>query len=133
MIYGIGVDLVKTERMEEIISKWGDRFVKRVFTPLEREACSARAHPPSAFSLRFAAKEAFVKALGLGIEKGVTWQDIEIFSVPGGRPGLKLEGKSLEVCKDKGINGFHLSLSDEKEYGIAMVVLEMKNETGEGI
>ena len=133
MIYGIGVDLVKIKRMEKVIGKWGNKFIERVFTPLERESCFARAYPPSAFSLRFAAKEAFVKALGLGVDKGVRWQDIEVFNLPGGRPGFKIEGKSLEICKTKHIRGFHLSLSDEKEYGIAMVVLETDDEIGQGI
>ena len=115
MIYGIGVDLIKIERIEKVIGKWGDRFIERVFTPLERETCFNRAYPPSAFSLRFAAKEAFVKALGLGVEKGVRWRDIEIFNHTGGRPGLKLQGKSLEICENEHINGFycHGSAGDE--------------------
>ena len=132
MIYGIGVDLVKIERMETVIMRWGDRFVKRVFTGLEREFCLARAHPPSAFSLRFAAKEAFVKAIGLGVTRGIKLQDIEVFHSSDGRPGLRLEGRSLEICKKRMITGLHLSLSDEKEYGIAMVVLETNDETGQG-
>lgn len=133
MIYGIGVDLVKIKRMEAIIGKWGDRFIRRVFTPLEEENCLSRSYPASAFSLRFAAKEAFVKALGLGGEKGVSWQDIEIFNFPGGMPGFRLEGRSLEICKERRIKGFHLSLSDEKEYGIAVVVLEKSDEACQGI
>ena len=124
MIYGIGVDLIDIRRMEGVIQRWGDRFIQRVFTPGEREICYSRSSPPSAFSLRFAAKEAFSKALGLGMKKGVRWRDIEVFHFPGGRPGFKLHGRSSEICKKEKITGFHLSLSDEGEYGIAMVVLE---------
>ena len=124
MIYGIGVDLVEIRRMEGVIERWGDRFVRRVFTPDEMEICRGRSHPPAAFSLRFAAKEAFSKALGLGMKRGVRWRDIEVFHYPGGRPGLRVHGRSSEICKEEGITGLHLSLSDEGNYGVAMVVLE---------
>ncbi len=130
MIFGIGTDLVDIERMERVIHRWGDRFISRVFTPDEMEICYARAFPPSSFALRFAAKEAFSKALGLGMKKGLRWRDIEVFHFPGGRPGLRLHGRSSEICQEKKITGFHLSLSDEGDYGIAMVVLETSDETG---
>lgn len=90
--------------------------------------CNKRSFPPAAFALRFAAKEAFSKAIGLGMRKGVRWRDIEVFHFPGGRPGLRLHGRSSEICRQEGIIGFHLSLSDEVEYGIAMVVLEKGHE-----
>ena len=132
MIYGIGVDLVKIQRMEGVIQRWGARFVNRVFTEGEAEFCHKRAFPPSAFALRFAAKEAFSKALGLGMKKGLTWRDIEVFHSPLGKPGLKTHGRSSEICRKNKINGFYLSLSDDGEYGIAMVVLETSDETGQG-
>lgn len=124
MIYGIGVDLVDISRMENIMKRWGDRFIHRIFTPAEREVCYRRSSPFSAFSLRFAAKEAFSKALGYGMIRGIKWRDIEVIHFPGGRPGLNLHGRSSEICKEENINGFHLSLSDEGGYGVAMVVLE---------
>ena len=124
MVYGIGVDLVDIRRMEKVIDRWGDRFIHRVFTDAEMEICYARSSPISAFSLRFAAKEAFSKAIGLGMKKGIRWRDIEVFHFPGGRPGLRLHGKSREICDKEKITGFHLSLSDERDYGVAMVVLE---------
>lgn len=132
MIYGIGVDLVNIRRMEKVIDRWGDRFISRVFAPGEIEICRNRAFPPSAFALRFAAKEAFSKALGLGMKKGLRWSDIEVFHFPGGRPGLRPHGRANEICASEKITGFHLSLSDETDYGVAMVVLEMKDETGHG-
>jgi holo-[acyl-carrier protein] synthase len=124
MIYGTGVDLVQVERIEKVIERWGDRFINRVFTKEERKFCLKRNSPASAFSLRFAAKEAFSKAIGTGMRKGVFWRDIEVFHFPGGRPGLKVHGHSEEICKREKICGLHLSLSDEGVYGIAMVVLE---------
>ena len=92
--------------------------------------CYGRSSPPSAFALRFAAKEAFSKAIGLGMRKGVRWRDIEVFHYPGGRPGLKLHGRSFDICSEEKITGFYVSLSDETEYGVAMVVLERDREIG---
>jgi holo-[acyl-carrier protein] synthase len=130
MIYGIGVDLVKIKRVERVIERWGDRFIGRVFTSDEKEFCYKRVYPASAFALRFAAKEAFSKAIGFGMRRGIRWRDIEIFHHPGGQPYLKLHGKSAHICREKKITGFHLSLSDEGEYGVAMVVLEKSDEIG---
>jgi holo-[acyl-carrier protein] synthase len=107
-----------------VINKWGDRFVGRVFTPSEAELCFNRASPPSSFALRFAAKEAFSKALGLGMKKGIAWRDIEVFHFDSGKPGLNLHGRASGICREKRISGIHLSLSDDGEYGVAMVVLE---------
>jgi len=129
MIYGIGVDLVSIVRIEKVIQRWGDRFVCRVFAPDEVEMCYHRASPFSAFALRFAAKEAFSKALGSGMRKGLKWREIEVFNYPAGQPSLRLHGTALEIRLEKGITGIHLSLSDEGEYGIAMVVLERSEGT----
>lgn len=130
MIYGIGVDLVKIGRIKTSIDRWEGRFVKRVFTEEEADFCYKRQSPASPFALRFAAKEAFSKAIGFGMRKGIRWRDIEVFHFPTGKPGLRLHGRSLEICEEENIKGFHLSLSDEGEYGVAMVVLEKSDETG---
>jgi holo-[acyl-carrier protein] synthase len=124
MIYGIGIDLVSVKRVERVIQRWGDRFISRVFTPGETKICLSRSSSSSAFALRFAAKEAFSKALGLGMRRGIRWRDIEVFHFPGGRPGLRVHGRSSDICQEEKITRFHLSLSDENGYGIAMVVLE---------
>lgn len=130
MIYGIGVDLVEIGRMKQVLEKWGDRFTRRVFTPNEIETCLKRALPSSAFALRFAAKEAFGKAMGLGMTRGMIWREIEVFNDSRGKPGLKIHGRSARVCSERGVTHIHLSLTDEKAYGIAMVVLENRDETG---
>jgi holo-[acyl-carrier protein] synthase len=129
MIYGIGIDLIHIPRIEAVLKRWGSRFVKRVFTEQEAQLCLTRAHPPSSFALRFAAKEAFSKALGFGMRKGLRWRDIEVYHFPGGKPGLRLLGRSSDVCREKKITRLHLSLSDEGEYGVAMVVLEESDES----
>ena len=133
MIYGIGVDIVNIERMDKVLERWRDRFVTRVFTPGEARTCYARSFPASAFAMRFAAKEAFSKALGLGMRKGVRWRDIEVFHFPGGKPGLRVHGKSYDICLEEEITGFHLSLSDDGDYGVAMVVLEKSHETAQSL
>jgi holo-[acyl-carrier protein] synthase len=124
MIYGIGVDLVNISRIERVIRKYGERFVGRVFTPDEAAFCFRRASPHSAFALRFAAKEAFSKALGLGMRKGLRWKEIEVLHHPSGKPDLRLHGRALEICRESHITATHLSLSDDGDYGVAMVVLE---------
>ena len=124
MIYGTGIDIIKISRIENVIKKWGDRFIDRVFTPDEKVFCFKRVRPFPAFALRFAAKEAFSKALGTGMKKGVFWRDIEIFHFKSGKPGLNIYGTSRSLCEKEKIKSFHVSLSDEDEYGVAMVILE---------
>jgi holo-[acyl-carrier protein] synthase len=127
MIYGIGIDLVQISRIERVLDKWGDRFAGRVFTTSEIAECKARPRPAAAFALRFAAKEAFSKALGTGIRQGVAWREIETVSLPGGRPDLQLNGEAGRLCLKLGITSVHISLSDEGAYGSAVVVLEAGN------
>ena len=124
MIYGIGIDLVEISRMEQVMQRWGARFIRRVFTRNEAAFCSGRVFPASAFALRFAAKEAFSKAMGTGMRKGVRWRDIEVTSLPGGRPHLMLHGRSRALCREAKVSHVHLSLTDEGAYAAAVVVLE---------
>ena len=124
MIAGTGVDIVKVSRIEKAIFSWGDRFISRIFTVNEYNFIAARHNKASAFALHFAAKEAFSKAIGTGMRRGVKWSDIEVFHYPSGKPGLKLSGRANELCQNLGINKFHLSLSDDSGLALAMVVLE---------
>lgn len=133
MIFGVGIDLVSIQRLEEVLQRWGDRFVKRVYTEQEADFCFKRAYPASPLALRFAAKEAFSKAIGLGMRKGVRWRDIEVFHYPGGRPGLRLQGRSSEICREKLITRSHLSLSDEGRYAVAVVILEENDAIGQSL
>jgi len=124
MIYGIGVDVVSIGRMEKVIKRWNDRFLGRIFTPDEITFCRRRVRPVSCFAMRFAAKEACSKALGTGMRRGVYWRDIEVCHNRYGKPGLNLYGHALELVREARINPPHLSLSDEGDYAVAMVVLE---------
>ena len=125
MIYGIGIDMVEVSRIEKALDRWGDRFLKRIFTQAEIEYCRHGARTPSRFALRFAAKEAFSKALGLGFRKGLGLKHVEVVRDPNGHPRLSLHTKARELCKHNGIKNSFLSLSDDGPYAIAVVVLEV--------
>jgi holo-[acyl-carrier protein] synthase len=126
MIYGIGIDLVKVGRVKEALERWGERFQNKVFTPGEVRYCMQKKNPSPNFAARFAAKEAFVKALGIGIRRGVHWKDVEVQRGPLGRPVLKLNGRAVEICQKERIEGLFLSLTHDGDYSGAMVVLEKK-------
>ena len=125
MIYGIGVDIVKISRFERALERWGHRLRDRVFTPQELSICHNKAHPGRHLALRFAAKEAFLKALGIGMFQGVAWNEIEIINDPLGRPHMKVRGKAEKICREKGIQEIFVSISHEHEYGVAHVLVEV--------
>lgn len=123
-IYGIGIDLVRTDRIQKMLDRWDARFLKRIFTAEESEVCSGRKIPARCLAMRFAAKEAFVKALGTGMRPPVLWLDIGVKSNAMGKPEIVLSDRALNFCREKGIHGWHLSLTDDGEYGAAIVILE---------
>jgi holo-[acyl-carrier protein] synthase len=96
-----------------------------VFTPRELSICHSKAHPGKHLALRFAAKEAFLKALGIGMSQGIAWKEIEIMNDPQGRPLMGLTGEAEKICKGKGIKEIFVSISHEAEYGVAHVLLEV--------
>ena len=122
MIYGIGIDIVKIERMEKVVKKWGEKFLTRVFTEGEISYCYKKKIPYLSLSVRFAAKEAFIKAIGSGIP--LSFSDIEVLNTDRGKPFLKVSGKLEDFFEINQIKKVHLSLSHEHEYGVAVVVLE---------
>ena len=122
MIYGIGIDLVKIERMREAADKLGRKFLERIFTESEIKYCYERKEPYLSLAVRFAAKEALIKAIGSEVFVPLT--DIEIMNFENGKPLIKAKGKLEEFFREKSIKHCHLSLSHEKEFGIACVVLE---------
>jgi holo-[acyl-carrier protein] synthase len=124
MTYGIGIDLVSVQRIADARRRFGERFQEKVFTAGEINYCLQKRNPAPNFAARFAAKEAFVKALGIGIRWGVHWKDVEVQRGPLGRPVLKLGGRALEICQRERIEGIFLSLTHDHEYSSAMVVLE---------
>mgnify|MGYP001216968510 FL=1 len=122
-VFGIGIDIVKVNRIRSALSK-NDIFKKKVFLPEEIKYCEKKAHKHNCYSKRFAAKEAFAKALGTGIKKGIKLNEIKIINDKYGKPSIKLIGKTLmtanKTIKKKKYKIF-LSLSDEREFVIANV------------
>ena len=123
MIYGVGIDLVKIERMKNVVDKWGRKFLERVFTKNEISYCYEKKNPYLSLSVRFAAKEALIKAIGSEVTVSLT--DIEVVNAASGRPDIKISGRLKEFFSERSIKQTALSMSHEKEYGIACVVLEI--------
>lgn len=125
MIFGIGIDVVHISRIDSILKRWGDRFLERVFTKEEIEYCLLRKDPSPHLAVRFAAKEAFLKALGVGYTEGVRWKDIEVMRNWSGRPGIQLHNHTRTLCQRNGISRTHLSMSHNGAYGFVEVILEV--------
>jgi len=124
LIIGCGIDLVKIERIEKIIKKWGDNFTSRVFTLLEREYCEKKkGNKYQSYAGRFAAKEALLKSLGLGL-KGVNWKEIEIENNELGQSIIETSGKLKKIASEKGVSKYFITISHTKDYAIAQVILE---------
>lgn len=121
MIVGTGIDIVEIERVRAAAQRFGERFLKRVFTPGELAHCRSRRDPWPGLSARFAAKEAAMKALGAGMD-AVGWRDLEVVSQPGGQPGLRLHGRALALARRRGVDSLWLSMSHSRTLAVAQVV-----------
>ena len=124
MIFGIGVDLVETARIARLLEQYGERFARRVLTELEWPGYQ-RTHKPVLFiANRFAAKEAFSKAMGTGFRYPVTLQNISVVQNKAGKPGYVLSDALTAVMSEQEIAGHHLTISDEKTMACAVAILE---------
>lgn len=122
-VRGIGVDLVRISRLRDVIARWEDRFLARVFTPAEIAYCRARRDPVQHFAARFAAKEAGLKALGTGLSLGVKWRELEVCRDRGGPPRLELSGRSREIGLQRGGRHMLLALTHDGDYALAQAML----------
>ena len=123
MIIGCGIDLVSIKRIENIVKRWGVNFTSRIFTPLEQGYCEEKGNKYQSYAGKFAAKEAFLKALGLGL-RGVNWKEIEVNNNELGQPIINMYGKLKNIASEKGVSKYFLTISHAKEYAIAEVILE---------
>lgn len=124
MIVSVGTDIIEVYRMRETLERT-PRFAERVFTEREREYCEAKgAASFQSYAARFAAKEAFLKALRTGWRGKITWHDIEIFNDEFGAPYLEIKGEAREILEKFGANKIHLSMSHTTEHATATVILE---------
>ena len=124
MILGLGLDLVEVERVRAAVERQGEAFIERVLTSDEAAYCRFQAEPSIHIAARFAAKEAFSKAIGTGIGEGAGWRDIEVVRRDSGKPELVLHGKALESAESMGVVGMHLSITHTRLTAAAVVVLE---------
>jgi holo-[acyl-carrier protein] synthase len=124
MISGIGTDIVATSRFQRFLDEDNEAILKRLFTRSELDVCRKRKDSASCLAARFAAKEAFMKALGTGLRNGITWHDIEVVNDLLGKPELILSGRVDELFRERGLNIPLLSLSHDGGHAVAMVVLE---------
>jgi holo-[acyl-carrier protein] synthase len=121
-IYGIGIDIVETRRIEESLSQFGDRFIDRIFTRKERTYCAKMRLPAPHYAARFAAKEAIAKAFGTGIGENLNWTDTEILRDSLGKPYVVLSGAGQTFAAEKGITQVMISLSHTDHYAAAHAV-----------
>jgi len=124
MILGIGVDICNVDRLSELRRKYGPRFLDRVFTPVEQQRCGAGPGCDERYAARFAAKEAVMKALGTGWNRGLTFADIQVATEDSGRPVVTICGGARELADRLGVAHIHISLSHERDNAVAFVVLE---------
>jgi len=122
-IVGIGLDLVKIDRIRTIAERWQARFLDRLYTEAERRYCLARPTPYASFAGRFAVKEAVLKALGTGWADGISWQDIQVLNDRAGRPRATVSGRVKALMKRAGVTGIHVSLSHDTDYAVAEAIL----------
>ena len=123
-IVGIGTDLADVDRIEQSITRYGDRFLQRIYTAGEIAYVTGKANRFERYAARFAAKEAGMKALGTGWSGGIRWHDLEVANLPSGRPTLRLHGQAAEHAVGLGVRHIHLSLSHTATMAIAFVILE---------
>lgn len=130
MIFGVGTDLCDVRRIADTLARRGERFAEKVLGPSELAVFHARRARTEARGLRylasrFAAKEAFSKAIGLGMRMPMTWRACEVLNDPGGKPALRLHGDLAAWCHARGLAG-HVSVTDESDYAAAFVVVESR-------
>ena len=133
MIYGVGTDICDVRRIAGVLARRGDRFAERVLGPHEIEVYRARSAQFAErgvryLATRFSAKEAFSKAIGLGMRTPMTWRGCEIAKQKGGKPEIRLHGALAEWFLARGLSA-HVSVSDEADYAASFVVVETRGES----
>ncbi|MBN1868233.1 holo-ACP synthase [Candidatus Sumerlaeota bacterium] len=124
MIVGLGIDIVSIERIAAMLERHGGRAAARLYTETERAYCESMAKPALHYAARFAAKEAFVKALGTGFSSGIRWRDIGIVHDAKGKPEIVVEGQAGQAMGALGADRSYVSLSHDPLHAAAVVVLE---------
>jgi holo-[acyl-carrier protein] synthase len=124
MIVGTGVDLAEVPRIRASIERYGEKFIRRIYTPAEIAYVERKANKYERYAARFAAKEAGMKAIGTGWRHGVTWQDFEVANLRSGKPTLLLHGVAAGFAEKLGVKHISLSITHTAGLGMAHVILE---------
>ena len=124
MIYGVGTDVVEIARIEQALQRFGERFARRILCGPELKRFRSHRLPASYLAKRFAAKEAFTKALGTGIQAPANWHGVWVRNLPSGKPVLEFSDALKELLSRLGVASSHLSLTDERGVAMATVILE---------
>jgi len=124
MIYGVGTDLIEIPRIERALARFGERFAERILCESELKRFRGHAKPASYLAKRFAAKEAFTKALGTGIRAPANWHGVWVSNLPSGKPELAYTPRLAALLESRGIRRAHLTLTDERGMAAATVILE---------
>ena len=124
MIFGVGTDVVEIERIQKALERFGERFALRVLCEPELKRFRAHKQPAAYLAKRFAAKEAFTKALGTGIRSPANWHGVWVVNLPSGKPELQFTDALKTLMATKGVQRSHLSLTDERGVAMATVILE---------
>jgi holo-[acyl-carrier protein] synthase len=127
VIYGVGTDVVEIERIASALKRFGERFAVRILCEPELQRFRGHRLPANYLAKRFAAKEAFTKALGTGIRSPANWHGVWVVNLASGKPVLEYTEPLKQFLKEKGVTQAHLSLSDEKGVAFATVILECEN------
>lgn len=123
-VLGTGIDLVENERMQDMMHRWGAKFLDRIFLAAEQAYCNAKAFPCRHYAGRFAVKEAVSKAFGTGFGPSIGWLDIEVVrDEVSGAPSVRLDDKALKLANARGVKSVLVSLSHTKNYAVAQALL----------
>ncbi len=120
----MGIDVAEVARLEQAAARHGRRFLERIFTAREIEYCERHRKRFERYAARFAAKEAGMKALGTGWRGGITWHDLEVVNLPGGKPALRLSGAAARIATKQKVRSIALSLTHTQTQALAQVILE---------
>jgi holo-[acyl-carrier protein] synthase len=124
VIFGVGTDVVEIGRIEKALERFGERFARRVLCDPELKRFRAHRQPAAYLAKRFAAKEAFCKALGTGVKAPANWHGVWVRNHPSGKPELEFSSRLQTLLSDRGISRCHVSLADERGVAVATVILE---------
>ncbi len=124
MVSGIGIDMVRNSRIENLIERWGEKFLRKIFSAEELRKSRNGKNINTTYAANYAVKEAFVKALGTGFRRGIKFHNIMVMRNELGKPFINLRGSTKEIAETRGLSRIHTTISHDGDYSVAVVILE---------